>query len=179
MKKSLVLLALILVGLIMISGCGEETATPVEEPERNGEDFRHDHDDESEDHGHEHGDEPYEWSGLLNFEVGEYTMVFQKSGDPSIGVVFVLDEGDREASDHLAYHIFEVEMETVPADGSFDAMIEYGYDLQLNSDVTTITFNIIEAGNYLLYMEHMPREFDLVIYNSDGEEMVPDDVVEY
>lgn len=90
-------------------------------------------------------------------------------------LVFVLAEGSRDDGDHMAYHIFEAEMETVPADGSFEAMPDYGYQLMLNPGATTITFSVSEPGDYLLYMEHMPVEFDLKIYDANGEELVAQD----
>ena len=168
MKKILVLLTLLFVAMFLITGCGQDTAAPAES--------NHDHDHgDGDDHGHEHGDEPYEWSGVFTFAEGSYVMHFQESGDPSIAVVFLLDEGDRAGSDHMAYHIMEAELEAVPADGEFEALSEYGYNLMLNHDETITTFVIPEAGDYLLYLEHFPEEFDLVIKDAAGNEMAATD----
>jgi hypothetical protein len=173
MKKCMVLLGLMLVVLLIVGGCAQEAAEPVEEQEQDAGGYDHDHNEGE--HDHEHGEEPYEWSGLFSFGEGEYIMEFQESGDPSMGLVFILAEGSRDDSDHMAYHIFEAEMEIVPADGSFEAAPDYGYQLMLNPDVTTITFSVSEPGDYLLYMEHMPVEFDLKIYDANGEELVAHD----
>jgi hypothetical protein len=168
MKKILVLLTLLFVAMFLIAGCDQDTAAPAES--------NHDHDHgDSDDHGHEHGDDPYEWSGVFSFAEGSYVMHFQESGDPSIAVVFLLDEGDRDGSDHMAYHIMEAELEAVPAGGEFEAVSEYGYNLMLNPDETITTFVISEAGDYLLYLEHFPEEFDLVIKDAAGNEMVATD----
>jgi hypothetical protein len=131
------------------------------------------------DHDHDHGEEPYEWSGIFAFEPGTYTMHFEESGDPSIEVVFMLESGDRDHDDHMAYHIWEHEMDPVDAGGSFEAEVNHGYLLTLNPDHTDFTFTITEAGDYLVYMEHFPSEFDLKILDSGGEEVVPTDIVEY
>lgn len=168
MKKSLVLFALLLVAMFLVAGCGQDAATPVES------DLEHDHRD-GDDHGHEHGEEPYEWNGVFTFAEGSYVMHFQESGDPSIDVVFLLDEGDRDGSDHMAYHIMETELEAVPAGGEFEAESEYGYRLLLNPDETITTFTISEAGDYLLYLEHFPEEFDLVFRDAAGNELVARD----
>ena len=138
----------------------------------------HDHGD-GHSHDHDHGEEPYEWSGVFAFEAGTYTMHFEESGDPSIEVVFMLGSGDRDHDDHMAYHIWEHEMKPVEAGGSFEVEVNHVYLLALNPDHTDITFTITEAGDYLVYMEHFPWEFDLKILNSDGEEIVPTDIVEY
>jgi len=177
MKKVWLLTVLLLAGLLIVGGCAQEAAEPLEEQEQDTGGYDHDHSEGE--HDHEHGDEPYEWSGLFSFSEGEYAMEFQESGDPSMGLVFILAEGGRDDSDHMAYHIFEAEMETVPANGSFEAMPDYGYQLLLNPDATTITFSVSEPGDYLLYMEHMPVEFDLKIYDANGEELIARDVHEY
>ncbi len=178
MKKELVLCVILIVALLIAGGCGQDAAAPAGDADSGEENFSHDHDD-GDDHGHEHGEEPYEWSGVFTFSEGEYTLVFGESGDPSIAVVFLLNEGNRDGSDHLAYHIMEVELETVPAGGTFEAVPEYGYNLMLNADETITTFVISEAGEYLLYMEHMPVEFDLKVIGSSGAELVPADEMTY
>ena len=106
-------------------------------------------------------------------------MDFQESGDPSMGVVFLLDSGDRDYSDHMAYHIFEYELEEVSAGGSFEVVPEFGYNLILKPQGTTVSFVITEAGDYLVYTEHVPDEFDLVIIDQGGLELEPRDAVEY
>jgi hypothetical protein len=171
MKKVSFLVVLLMAGLLIVGGCSQQAAEPAEEQNASG----YDHDHSEGEHDHVHGDEPYEWSGLFSFGEGEYVMEFQESGDPSMGLVFILAEGSRDDSDHMAYHIFEAEMETVPVDGSFEAMPDYGYQLMLNPGATTITFSVSEPGDYLLYMEHMPVEFDLKIYDANGEELVAQD----
>lgn len=171
MKRSLLLLGLFLAVLLLFAGCAQESATDEG-------DFHHDHGD-GDDHGHEHGEEPYEWSGVYSFNEGTYIMHFRESGDPSVAVAFLFNEGDRDGSDHLAYHIMEVELEEVVAGGEFEAYSEFGYNLLLNPDGTEITFTISEAGDYLLYMEHLPEEFDLVITDSSGAELNASDEITY
>jgi hypothetical protein len=166
MKKSLVLTALLLMGLMLIVGCAEEPVT-----------IDHVHTD-GDDHGHEHGEEPYEWSGIFVFTEETYTMEFQESADSSVEIVIMPDAGDRGFSDHIAYHIWEEDMLPVAAGGSFEVPTEQGYILSLNPDATDFTFTVSEAGEYLVYMEHMPHEFDLKFYDSSGQEMVPVDPVE-
>lgn len=137
----------------------------------------HDHGD-GHDHDHDHGEEPYEWSGVFAFQFGTYTMLFEESGDPSIEVVFMLESGDREHDDHKAFHIWEDEMHSVDAGDIFEVEVDHGYVLTLNPDQTEFTFTIAEAGDYLVYKEHSPAEFNLKVLDSRGEEVIPTDIVE-
>lgn len=131
------------------------------------------------DHDHDHGEEPYEWSGVFAFDPGTYNMLFEESGDPSIEVVFMSDAGDRDHSDHMAYHIWEEEKKPVDAGDSLEVELGQGYMFTLNPDQTEFTLAIAEAGDYLVYMEHFPSEFNLKITDDSGEEVVPTDIVEY
>lgn len=163
MKKHLVFLSLLLVVLLMVVGCNQESAS-----------VPHDHD-----HGHEHGDGLYEWSGAFTFEKGTYTMHFKESGDPSITVAFLFNEGEREDSDHHAYHILEAELEEVAANGKFEALPDFGYNLTLDPEETVTSFVITEPGEYLVYTEHFPEEFDLVIADDSGSALSPKDEKAY
>ncbi len=138
----------------------------------------HNH-DHSHSHDHDHGDEPYEFSGIFALEKGTYTMEFQESGDPSIEIAFVSDGENRGHSDHIAHHIWEEDMEALSAGESFTVELNKVYTLELKPNATIYTFNIAETGEYLLYLEHMPWEFDLKFYDQNGKEVVPVDTVEY
>ncbi len=177
MNKGLIFVALLMVFALFCSGCAQDTAAPVDDlvGELQEEEYEEAHGDD----GHDHGDLLFEWGGVFTFAAGTYALEFQESGDPSIGLVFLLDEGDRDYSDHLAYHIFEHELEIIPAGGSFEVVPEFGYQLTLNLDATSIFFVITEPGDYLVYMEHLPEEFGLIITAENGSEIEPRDVIEY
>lgn len=147
MKKYWILF-IILISLIIFSGCGGNS------------------------HGHEHGDVPYEWSGEYTFELATYTLEFMESGDPSCDIAFILNEGDMDDIFHHAHHIMEEEdMEQIQPGANFTALPDYGYTLVLNPDQTTITFEITEAGDYVVFLEHFPSEFDLKFLDSMGNEI--------
>ena len=136
----------------------------------------HDH---GHDHDHDHGEDPYEWSGIFSFDEGSYIMEFKDSGDPSVEMAFMPDEGDRNHSDHMAYHVWEEEMQQLSTQDTFEVELFSGYRLELNPEGTDISFIIAEDGEYLLYLEHMPWEFNLKIYDVNGLEVAPKDEVEY
>ncbi|UNC93112.1 hypothetical protein [Candidatus Contubernalis alkaliaceticus] len=154
MKKYCILFV-ILISLLAFAGCGD-------------------------DHGHDHGDLPFEWSGEFTFELGVYNLEFMESGDPSCDIAFVLNEGDMEDIAHHAHHILEEEDITeIQPGGDFIALPDYGYTLVLNPDQTTITFEITEAGEYVVFLEHFPSEFDLKVLDSSGNELTAKNPVEY
>ncbi len=131
------------------------------------------------DHDHDHGEEPYEWSGIFSFDEGSYIMDFKESEDPTVEMVFMPDEGDRDHSNHLAYHVWEEEMQQLSAQDTFEVELYSGYRLELNPEGTDVSFIIAEDGKYLLYLEHMPWEFDLTIHDVNGLEIVPENEIEY
>lgn len=168
MKKSLALVAILIAMMMMFTGCGEETA-PADQ-------YDHEHNSGND---HDHGEEPYEWSGVFSFDKGSYLMEFKESGDSSVEMIFMPDEENRDHSDHIAYHVWEEEMQQLSAQDTFEVELYSGYRLELDPEGTDVSFIIAEDGEYLIYMEHMPREFDLKIYDVNGLEIVPKDGVEY
>ncbi len=168
MKKVYLLMIVILMMGVLMAGCGGNGIDV-----NDGTDFAHD------DHDHEHGDIPYEWSGEYTFEEGEYTLDFAESGDPSCMIAFVVNEGDMDDIAHLAHHIMEAHMDDIQPGEHFTAMADYGYNLILNPEETTFTFEMESAGEYVIFLEHFPCEFDLKILDSSSQEMEGRNPVEY
>ena len=160
MKKHL-LYVLIIIGCLLLVGCG-------------GVDEAGGHADD-----HDHGDLPYEWSGEYFLEAETYTLEFQQSGDPSCNIAFIINDGDMADLAHHAHHVMEAEMETVEADGHFTARADYAYELKLNPDQTIITFELEEVGDYIIFLEHFPHEFDLKLLDSNGRELTVINPQEY
>ncbi len=184
MYRNLMMLTVLVIGLLVVTGCAGGVADQAQEfdegqvatndeVEGTGTEFEEESADEH-DCDLEHDQLPFEWSGQVSFAADTYTLEFKESDDPSMCVVFMLEEGDLERSEVYAHHIWEAEMEPVEAGEHFEALIDYGYDLQLNAGETTFTFEIAEAGEYLLFAEHMPEEFDLKIYDAEGKEVFPE-----
>ncbi len=184
MYRNLMMLTVLVIGLLVVTGCAggvadqaqefdEEQVATNDEVEGTGTEFEEESADEH-DCDLEHDQLPFEWSGQVSFAADTYTLEFKESDDPSMCVLFMLEEGDLERSEVYAHHIWEAEMEPVEAGEHFEALIDYGYDLQLNAGETTFTFEIAEAGEYLLFAEHMPEEFDLKIYDAEGKEVFPE-----
>ncbi len=174
-RKSLILLAVLMIGLLVIGGCGQEAVTPVE--------------DDHEEHGYvqeeeyecdlDHDELPFEWSGEYTFTEGTYTMEFMESHDPSCAVAFVMKEGNVEEIHYHAHHIMEAHMDKVEPLGTFSAYPDYGYILELSPEGTSFDFEIQEPGDYIVFFEHFPHEFDLRIMDNDGNEIEPQNPVEY
>ncbi len=159
--KKYFLLVFIMIGCLLLVGCG-------------GGDETGGHTDD-----HEHGDLPYEWSGEYPLEAGTYTLDFQQSGDPSCNIAFIINEGDMDDLAHHAHHVMEADMETVEAGGHFTAWPDYAYKLTLNPDQTLITFDLEEAGDYVIFLEHFPHEFDLKFIDGSGRELTAANPQEY
>lgn len=159
--KMCFLYVLILIGCLSLGGCGGTSETGG-------------HADD-----HEHGDLPYEWSGEYSLEAGNYTLDFQQSGDPSCDIAFIVNDGDPGALAHHAHHVMEAHMETVQAGGHFTAKADYAYTLILNSEQTIFTFDLEESGDYIIFLEHFPHEFDLRFLDNSGRELTAVNPQEY
>ncbi|WP_041720268.1 hypothetical protein [Alkaliphilus metalliredigens] len=131
----------------------------------------------AEDDGHEI---PYEWSGVYTFEEDTYTLKFNKNeGDESCMIAFISKESGITDIEHHAIHIMEADMEDIAADSHFVAKDEYGYNLILNPDTSNFTIDMEKSGEYFLFVEHFPEEFDLQVLDSSGNELMAKDMVEY
>ncbi len=164
MKKKISLIVALLFSLSLLFGCGG--ATPSAQPG-------------GDDHGHDHGDLPYEWSGELVLAEGTYTLEFAFSGDPSMDIAFAMMDGVIEDLEHHGHHIMESDKDEISQGSTFTAWPDYGYTLILNEGPTEFNFVIEEDGRYMIFMEHMPEEFDLVIFDEAGEELIPENQREF
>ncbi|RQD77168.1 MAG: hypothetical protein D5R97_02995 [Candidatus Syntrophonatronum acetioxidans] len=174
-RKSLILLAVLMIGLLVIGGCGQEAAAPVEDDHEEQEDAQ----EEEYECDLDHDELPFEWSGEYNFTEGTYTMEFMESHDPSCAVAFVMKEGNVEEIHYHAHHIMEAHMDKVEPTGTFNAYPDYGYILELSPEGTSFDFEIQEPGDYIVFFEHFPHEFDLRIMDNDGNEIEAQNPVEY
>ncbi len=173
MKIRLRFLVILGVLLLLAAGCGAGYGTVA--GDENGPAVEYVDDD----YECEHDELPYEWSGEFYFEPGSYTFEFGESDDPSCAVAFMIVDADMDDIAHMAIYVMEAHMDTVAPGGSFKAEPEYGYILDLNPDGTTFTFEIEEEGEYALFTEHFPHEFDLRVVDSEGNELLPENPVEY
>lgn len=184
MKRKLFILGVFLVVAVMLlSACsGDEAVNGGEElngeqtnvEESNGEE------ENGAEHDHEHGDEIIEWSAVYQLNTGEYTLEFQESeNDPSILIAFILKIADDHELEHMGYHVMELGGEEIQPGGHFSAKNQFAYDLLLNPEGTTFTFEIQEDGRYVIFTEHFAWEFDMKIFDSSGNEIVGENEKEY
>ena len=173
-KFGLWTLVFLLSGLLIIAGCNGQQAA------ENGQDHDLDHGQDEEYECELEGEGyPFEWSGEYTLEEGTYTFEFQESHDPSCAVAFLLNEGSMNEILHHAHHVMEADMESVEPMGSFTARVDFAYDLVLDPEGTTFSFEVQEPGEYVVFLEHFPHEFDLKILDSHGSELQAKNTVEY
>jgi hypothetical protein len=145
--------------------------------DESGEAESHDHGTEENahgDHGSEghHGDTPFPWESELEVELdaGQYTVRFQDSGNPAMKWL-LLPATTRDIRE-TARHAME-QCQSVDAGKSVSGDNRC-YNLTLQPDGTTFTLNVDNPGTYRLFTQHLPREFDMVLENSEGEPVEPD-----
>lgn len=164
--RSLLLMAMVLsLGLTMIACSAEKDVVGAT------------NDGGEEDHHH---DIPYEWSGIFQFAEGDHTVKFNKNdGDESILLAFISTAGTIADMEHHAAHVMESEAVDVEKDGSFTAENEYTYKLDLENETAEFKFTVKTPGEYYLFTEHLPAEFDMEILSPEGEILEADSPTEY
>ncbi len=172
-KKLFILGVFLIIAMMLFSACGRD------EVENGGEGVNGETEN-GVDHGHEHGEEIFEWSAVFQLSAGEYALEFKDSEhDPSILIAFLLEIANEHELEHMAYHVMEHGGEEVQPGGHFTAKNQYAYDLILNPEGTTFTFEIEEDGRYVIFTEHFAWEFDMKISDSVGNEIVGENEKEY
>ena len=120
----------------------------------------HDHDGHDHDHDHEHGHEH-------DHEHGEHDHGNGHAHDhhhASLGITFVrVSDATADAIDaqiEPALRAFAEPAIDVPCGGSLEAGAKL-HRLDVGHDGSHFTLNVNEAGNYAVFCEHLPEEFEL------------------
>jgi len=122
-------------------------------------------------HNHDHGEKPSDhpedesvtWEAETTYSLspGSYEIRFEESGDPAMKWQFARGQTIAEESRHNLFS----SCNSIDPGSSFPANTNC-YNLQLNSDGTDFTLNVTEGGVYTLFTEHLPREFNMKILDS-------------
>lgn len=114
---------------------------------------------------------PFEWAGVYSLSSGEHKLVLQAGPDPSMKAVLLpVEEASLGA-------LSVVEDSTVLAFSSKENGLETGgvlapdgrlYRLDLRPTEEWFEINIEQPGNYALFTEHRPEEFEAELRGPDG-----------
>jgi G3E family GTPase len=114
---------------------------------------------------------PFEWSGLFQFEAGEYRLILKPGPDPAMDLNFRAAPSATESSMRdtvekavLAFSDDEVTLKN-------GAIIEPGEQLSqidLEGDELVYALRAPVAGAYVLFTEHHPDEFEAYVTDSHG-----------
>ncbi len=125
----------------------------------------------------------FEWRGKMAFEEGEYTLKFNKNdGENMVNIGFLKEDGrDIHDVEHDAIHMMEHDSKKdhLHLGEKFHAEHFNAYEIELNGKTGVVQFDIHE-GEYQVFFQHMPEEFDLEILDAKGEkvEVIEEEVYE-
>lgn len=114
---------------------------------------------------------PFEWAGIYPLPSGEYKLVLQKGPDPSMNAVLVPVEaaspGALETAQDTVVLAFSGEENGLGTGGTLtpDGLL-YRLDLQPREEWFKV--KIEQPGNYALFTEHRPEEFEAELWGPDG-----------
>lgn len=173
--KKLVLLGLIAsIGATMVACGSDDKEVAKDEPAVVEEVEKEEVEETESEEGHTH-EAPFEWSGKMSFNEGEeYTLKFNSNDEKEevITIGFLRTDANIDDIEHHAAHMMdhEVEKEHFHIGEDFHAEHEYAYELALEGGTGEIKFNTHE-GEYYVFLEHMPEEFNLEILDAEGNQV--------
>jgi hypothetical protein len=101
------------------------------------------------------------WEAEVRYQLepGDYSLIFEQSGDPAMKWL-LLPEG----TDHPreTAHQRMNDCKSVRPTRHIEANARC-YNLQLNDTGTMYQISVAEAGDYVMFTQHLPREFDLTL----------------
>jgi G3E family GTPase len=118
---------------------------------------------------------PFEWAGVYALAAGSYELVLQPGpDDPAMDVVLLgLGDGDLAGLLTEAEWVFAGRDTAVFLANPTLTPAPTLYRLPLNeTEEMRFTLNIPQAGQYALFTEHHPSEFDLVLHNGTGVQIL-------
>jgi len=125
----------------------------------------------------------FEWRGRIAFEEGEYSLKFNKNdGEEMVNIGFLKEDGrDIHDLEHDAVHMMDHDSKKdhYHLGEKFHAEHFNAYEIDLEGKTGEVKFDIHE-GEYQIFFQHMPEEFDLEILDSKGEkvEIIEEEVYE-
>lgn len=121
-------------------------------------------------HDHDEG-HSFEWAGLFELDVGEYSWTFAKVdgeyADPAMKMVILeTDDSDTHGIEHVEEKAEELlESSNLETKSSGSALVprDMVYQLKFEEDVEVSSFaiKIEKKGYYVFFTEHMPFEFEV------------------
>jgi G3E family GTPase len=116
---------------------------------------------------------PFEWSGVYRFEAGEYEIVLQgnETDDAmNVGLIRLAENSISENDLMKAVLLFSGEEHETENNSAIEPHDDFlnQFSLALTGE-SRFKINIAESGNYALFTEHKPEEFEAVILKNGAE----------
>lgn len=126
---------------------------------------------------------PFEWAGLFHLDAGDYQLALQPGPDPTIDLVLGgpgLDDSTQFAQwKNRSISLYSSEPHWL-TEGSAVLPAEQLWRLPIDEQQgASAPLRIDQSGDYVLFTQHLPEEFDLKLLKSDGTEVSPQMSHEY
>jgi G3E family GTPase len=115
---------------------------------------------------------PFEWAGLFDLAPGKYQLQLQPGPDPTIDLVLggpgLQDAALFNAWKRESIVLYSGDPQLVDSDSALQAG-ESLYRLPVDETLgATATIEVTAPGRYVLFTQHLPEEFALVLSNDSG-----------
>ncbi len=119
---------------------------------------------------------PFEWGGAYSLKAGSYTLHLQPGPDAAMTVVMLPAPTGEELFmlDPLLMHaVLEFSAPATSKNPGQSIAINQPTELSLEGESLSFSIDISEDGDYALFTEHHPEEFQAKLLNTSGTEMTP------
>ena len=114
---------------------------------------------------------PFEWSGLFEFQQGDYRIVLKRGPDPAMAMNFRFAAESTESAMRDTVEKAVLVFSGDEIDLQPGAVLEPGEQLSqinLEGDKLEYVLRVPTAGSYVLFTEHHPDEFEAYVCDSDS-----------
>jgi G3E family GTPase len=126
---------------------------------------------------------PFEWSGIVALGEGLSDFHFGAGGDDSMTTVVLplpgRDEDSIARARELAVRLFSVREKRRVSNESELIAGEHAYDVALGKGAMRFSIRSPRAQDYIVFTEHVPKEFSAALFERDGKQLSFDQEHEY
>ncbi|MFT4111292.1 CobW family GTP-binding protein [Silvibacterium sp.] len=118
---------------------------------------------------------PFEWGGAYSLKPGRYTLQLHPGPDPTMTAVLLPSPNGHLGTFEpvLMQAVLEFSAPTTPKNPGDSLLINQAAELSLESEPLSFTINIPKDGDYALFTEHHPEEFQAKLVDGSGAELTP------
>jgi G3E family GTPase len=119
---------------------------------------------------------PFEWGGAYSLRAGKYTLQLERGPDATMSAVVIPGPKDEELftlDQVLMQAVLEFSAPAVSKTAGSSIALSQPVELSLEGESMSFSIEIPANGDYALFTEHYPEEFQAKLFDASGTELTP------